>query len=55
MITSSGVKRLDFGLAKFTTELAVAADVSRATQGGSRSLTEVGTILGTIRRISTES
>ena len=55
MITASGVKLLDFGLAKLSSDTAVHADVSRVpTQGISPPLTEVGTILGTVRYMAPE-
>jgi serine/threonine protein kinase len=55
MVTASGVKLLDFGLAKFSHDPTVGPDVSHlATQGVSRPLTEVGTILGTVRYMAPE-
>jgi serine/threonine protein kinase len=55
MITASGVKLLDFGLAKFSAEAKVGAGVTQLpTHGGSRTLTEVGTILGTVRYMAPE-
>src|SRR5262245_4384341 len=54
MITTSGVKLLDFGLAKLTTE-ATRSDVSQVpTLTVSRPLTDVGTILGTFAYMAPE-
>lgn len=55
MITASGIKLLDFGLARLSTEVRHGADVSQLpTRGGSRPLTEVGTILGTVGYMAPE-
>ena len=55
MITASGVKLLDFGLAKLSAEAARGADVSRVpTLTVTRPLTEVGTILGTFAYMAPE-
>jgi eukaryotic-like serine/threonine-protein kinase len=55
MITASGVKLLDFGLAKFGTEGTRDVDLPQLpTRTVSRPLTEVGTILGTFRYMAPE-
>ena len=55
MITPSGIKLLDFGLAKLSSEASRRADVSQVpTLTISRPLTEVGTILGTFAYMAPE-
>jgi serine/threonine protein kinase/Tol biopolymer transport system component len=55
MIAASGVKLLDFGLARFSAEATPGALVSQVpTQTVSRPLTEQGTILGTFRYMAPE-
>jgi eukaryotic-like serine/threonine-protein kinase len=52
MITKTGAKLLDFGLAKSTVALAISGDLS-PTAGSSR-VTEVGTVVGTFHYMSPE-
>ena len=55
MIAASGVKLLDFGLARFSTEVTAGAGMSQVpTQSVSQPLTEQGTILGTFRYMAPE-
>ena len=55
MIAASGVKLLDFGLARFSAEATPGSHMSQVpTQDVSRPLTEAGTILGTFRYMAPE-
>jgi serine/threonine protein kinase len=54
MITTSGVKMLDFGLAKFSAVSAMNSALSQMPTEGSKPLTEEGTILGTFRYMAPE-
>ena len=55
MITATGVKLLDFGLAKLSHDSKDGPEVSHLpTQGVTRTLTEAGTILGTVRYMAPE-
>src|SRR5438132_4815069 len=47
MLTPSGAKLLDFGLAKLNAEVAPTADTLTEMTAGDRKLTEKGTVLGT--------
>src|SRR5215468_8473756 len=52
MITKTGAKLLDFGLAKSTVALAISGDLSPT--AGSSPVTEVGTVVGTFHYMSPE-
>jgi serine/threonine protein kinase/Tol biopolymer transport system component len=54
MLTASGAKLLDFGLAKLNAEVAPSADTLTEMTTGDRKLTEKGTILGTFQYMAPE-
>ena len=54
MLTASGAKLLDFGLAKLNAEVAPSADTLTEMTSGDRKLTEKGTILGTFQYMAPE-
>ena len=54
MLTASGAKLLDFGLAKLNAGVAPAADTLTEITAGDRKLTEKGTILGTFQYMAPE-
>ncbi len=54
MLTASGAKLLDFGLAKLNAEVPLAAETLTEMAAGDRKLTEKGTILGTFRYMAPE-
>jgi eukaryotic-like serine/threonine-protein kinase len=54
MLTASGAKLLDFGLAKLNPEVAPAADTLTEMTAGDRKLTEKGTVLGTFQYMAPE-